>query len=69
MAYIVEATHALENEIRGNLQNHDAKKHQLVSQIDGILVDMNVLRKAICECTSKVHTIELKDEQAEKEKW
>lgn len=57
-------TDPLEYQIRGDLENHNAEKHQLIAQVDGVLVHVYVLCEAVRERRSKVHAVKLEDKEA-----
>lgn len=49
--------HTLENNIGWYFQDYHSKKHQLVAQVHGILVHVDILGKSICQRAREVHTI------------
>lgn len=59
--------HPLQQHIRRNLQHDNAQKHQLVAQVDRVLVDADISRKAAGQGAAYVHAVELEDGQAEEE--
>jgi hypothetical protein len=62
---VARVTHPLQGHIAWNFQDHDAHEHELVSQINGVLVNPDVLGKAASQSAGQVHPIKLKDQQAE----
>lgn len=59
----------MENHIGWYLENNNSQKHKLVSKVDGVLVDPNILCKAIGERAREIHAVELEDQKTEKEEW
>ncbi|GJD02281.1 hypothetical protein ColKHC_11106 [Colletotrichum higginsianum] len=48
-----------------DLEDDNPQKHELVAQVDGVLVDANVRREAAGEGAREVHAVQLEDEEAE----
>jgi hypothetical protein len=49
--------------IARDFQDDDPHKHELISQVDSVLFDLDIRGEASGEGTRKVHTIQLKDEK------
>lgn len=57
------STHPLECHITRNFENNDAHEHELVSQVDGRLIDADILGESSGESACQIHTVQLEDEQ------
>jgi hypothetical protein len=58
-------THTLEGHVAWNLKDNDRGKHELVAQVDGCLVHINVLGETGRQCACQVHAVELEYEESQ----
>lgn len=62
-----QALYPLQKNVGGDFQQHNAHEHELVTKVDGVLVDANVLGEAGCQGAGDVHAVKLEDEQAKEQ--
>ncbi len=59
----------MKRHVEGQLQDHDAHEHELVSEVDRSLGDAYIGCKTARQGAGQVHPVQLEDKQANEQQW